>query len=76
MILGQLVDLLGAPEAVQVELLRGDVCIQRVDPDAERQLSLELRRRAGEHEEAVRLGAAAQRAEQVCLADARAPRRR
>ena len=69
--LGELVHELGAPRLVEVELLRGDVRIERVDPDAERQVALELRRRAGEHEEAALLGAAAQLGEQVRLADAR-----
>ena len=69
--LAELGDELGVPAVLEVELLRGDVGVERVDPDAERQVALELGRRAGEHEVAALLGAAAQLGEQPRLADAR-----
>ena len=69
--LRELVHQLDAPRPAEVELLRGDVRIQRVHPDAERQVAFELSCGAGEHQEAAILGVAPQRGEQVCLADAR-----
>ncbi len=60
---------LGAPRRVGAQLLRGDVGVERVDPDAERQVALELGRRAAEHEVPALLGAFAQLAEQARLAD-------
>ena len=67
----QLVHELGAPVLVEVELLGRDVGVERVDPDAERHVALELRRRAREHEEALLLRRLRTLSEQVCLADAR-----
>jgi hypothetical protein len=55
---------------VPIEVLRDDVGIERIHPDAERHLALELRRRAGQHHMAACLGPRAQLAQQACLADA------
>ena len=69
---GQLGQQLGVP-AVVARVLRGDVGVERVDPDAERQVALELRRRAGQHEVAALLRALAQlaRAAASCRSPAR-----
>ena len=68
--LRELGDRLGVPCGLQAQLLRGDVCVESVDPDAERQIALELRRRTRQHEPATFLGAIAQLGEQARLADA------
>ena len=68
---GELADRLAVPYVLQAQLLRGDVCVESVDPDAERQIALELGRRPGQHEAAPRLGAIAQLTEQPRLADSR-----
>ena len=68
---GELLHELRAPAIAEVELLRGDVGVERVDPDAERQVALELRRRAGEHQAPRLLGVATKHGEQMRLADAR-----
>ena len=68
---GELSDRLAVPRLLQAELLRGDVSVESVDPDAERQIALELGRRPGQHETAPRLGAIAQLTEQARLADSR-----
>ena len=60
-----------APVLVQVELLRGDVCVHRIGPHAERHLALELRRRASKDETALLLRPVAHLCEQVGLADPR-----
>ena len=54
----------------QLELLRGDVRVQRVGPHAERLAALELGGRAREHEVAASLAAIAQLVQQARLADA------
>ena len=54
---------------VRVELLRGHIGVERVDPDVVGELALELGRRAREHQAARRLGAPRQLAEQARLAD-------
>jgi hypothetical protein len=46
-----------------------DVVVERVDPDAERQVALELSAAAGEHDAALLLGAAGELLEQAGLAD-------
>jgi hypothetical protein len=47
----------------------GDVCVKSIDPDAERQITLDLGRRPGQHQAAPHLGAIAQLTEQTRLAD-------
>ena len=66
---GELREELCVPVAVQPEVLRGDVRVERIRPDAERQLALELRRRAREDQAAPVLGTAPQLGEQARLAD-------
>ena len=68
---GQLVDQARLAALAQLVLLGGDVGVQRVDPDAEGQLALELGGGAGQHQEAALLGAPAQLAQQLRLADPR-----
>ncbi len=68
---GQLVEQLGVPRLGEPEVVRRDVGVQRVGPDAERQVALELGRRAREHQAAALLGAPAQLAEQARLPDPR-----
>src|SRR6185369_7320063 len=69
--LRELVDGVRIPFVFEVELLRRDVRIERVDPDAEGQIALELGRRSSQHDAAALLGEAAQLGEQARLADAR-----
>ena len=58
-------------EVAVLELLRGGVRIERVDPHAIRPVALELGARADEHDVAVRHRAGAQFGQQSRLADAR-----
>ena len=60
---------LRAPRFPELELLRGDVGVQRVGPDPVRQVPLELRRRATENERPALLPPAFQLGEEMCLAD-------
>jgi hypothetical protein len=55
----------------QIRHLRRHVCVEGVDPDAERNVALELRSRAGEHEMPAGLGALPQLVEEPRLADPR-----
>jgi hypothetical protein len=68
--LGELLHQLGIPRRVQVELLGGDVGVQRVRPNAEWQVALELRRGSRQDQAASLLGTAAQLGKQARLADA------
>ena len=68
--LRELGDRLGVPCDLQAQFLRGDMCVEGVDPDAERQIALEFRRRTREDEPAAFLGAIAQLGQQTRLADA------
>jgi hypothetical protein len=61
------------PAAEGVEVLRGEVRVEGIDPHAERHVALELGRRAAEHEMAALVGPRAQLVEQAGLADARLP---
>jgi hypothetical protein len=65
---GELPRVLRAP-CPELEFLRGNVGVQRVGPDAERQVPLELRRRATENEVPALLRPAIQLSEEMCLAD-------
>ena len=56
-------------QRLQVEPVRRDVRIERVRPDAEGKIALELRRHAGEHQAPTLLRAAAELGEQARLAD-------
>ena len=56
-----------ATARAEVELLRGDVGVERVGPHAERHVALELRGRPGEHEAPALLGAVAQLASRRVL---------
>ena len=68
---GELGDAL-ADQRLELSLAeRGDVVVERVDPDRERQLALELGAAAHEHRVAARGGALGQLAEQPGLADPR-----
>src|SRR6266511_3048941 len=67
---GEDVGELVGPTVVQAELLRGDVRVERVDPEAERQVALELGRRPRQDEVTAILGTTAQVREQTRLADA------
>ena len=66
---GELPRVLRAPRFSELELLRGDVGVQRVGPDGERQVPLELGRGATEHEVPALLGQAMQFGEEMGLAD-------
>ena len=57
------------PSVLEVELLGGHVGIECVHPGTERQLALELGRRAGEDERTCLLGTGSELGEQPCLAD-------
>jgi hypothetical protein len=59
------------PPVVLGERVRGDVGVERVDEDAERDLLLELGRRPGEDDVPALRGARAQRTEEARLADPR-----
>jgi hypothetical protein len=67
----ELAEQLGVAIGVQAEVLRGDVRVERIRPDAERQLALELRGGAGEDEVLALVGERPQLREQARLADAR-----
>ncbi len=67
----QLVEQVGVPAALDARILGRDVGVERVDPDAEGHVALELRRRSGQHEAASLLGAPVELGEQVRLADPR-----
>ena len=69
--LAELEDDVRRPDGLQIERLRRDMRIERVRPDAEREIALELRRHAVEHQAPVLLRALAQLGEQARLADAR-----
>ena len=60
---------LRGPRLAELELLRGDVGVQGVGPDAERQVPLELRRRATENEVPALLRPTVQLREEMRLAD-------
>ena len=62
-----------AGEVAILELLRGDVGVQRVDPDAVGPVALELGARAGEDHVAARLSPRAELGEHARLADPRLP---
>ncbi len=66
---GELVEQRGVPFALR--LLGGHVGVERVDPDAERHVALELGGEPAEHEVAARFGACAQLGQQARLADPR-----
>ena len=66
---GEFPRVLRGPRSPEVEFLRGDVGVQGVGPDAERQVALELRRGATEDEVPALLGPAMQLGEKMCLAD-------
>ncbi len=68
--LAELEDDVQRPQGLQVERLRRDVRIERVRPDAEREIALELRRHAVEHQAPLLLRAVAELREQARLADA------
>ena len=65
----ELVKQLGSPAVLVTWLLGGHVGIERIRPDAERHVALELGGRAGQHQVAAPLPALAQLGEQPRLAD-------
>ena len=69
--LAELEDDVQWPQGLQIERLRRDVCIERVRPDTEWKIALELRRHAVEHQAPMLLRAVSELEEQAGLADTR-----
>jgi hypothetical protein len=68
---GQIVQKLGIELLARIEVLGGDIGVEGVDPDAERQVALELRGRPREHHVAAFLGLPPQLGQQPGFADSR-----